>query len=204
SDYSHIAGAATDGSNAISGGRITWPGPGSIKTNWSYLRNNPVYSSDIVTSAAGTITPQVMLDVKVTASSQISTGGELVLTATVQNLGVVPARNLSIDLNLDNRYFEVKAGEVQKGELPVGGKWVAPITVQVKDEAYGENFALKPTVAFEASYGGVTSTYLAKGELALSIGQKPAIVELPFDLTVIIIIAVFLVSMILAVAIARR
>ncbi|MEM3402003.1 MAG: transglutaminase domain-containing protein [Candidatus Hadarchaeales archaeon] len=203
-DYSHIAGATTDGSNAISGGKISWPGPGSIKTNWSYLVNRPVYSQEIVASASGTITPQVMLDVKLTSSPQISTEGTLVFTATVQNLGSVPAKNLLIDLNLDSRYFEVKAGEVQKGELPVGGKWVVPITVLVKDAAYGENFELEPTVTFEASYGGVTGEYIARGALTLSVGQKPAIIGLPLDLTMILIIAVLVVSIISVAIIARR
>lgn len=202
-DYSHIAGAATDGFNALSDGEISWPGPGSIKTTWKYERNRPVLNQDMVSLTSGKIVPEVMFDVKVVASPQISPEGTMVLTVTTQNLGVTPVQNLLIDLGIDNKYFEIVGGELQSSLLSAGDKWVSPITVSVKDEAYGENIVLSPKVTFDATYGGAALRYLARGELTLLMPEKRAII--PLELTeMILLILVFILAIVSGVLVARR
>ncbi|MEW6592511.1 MAG: transglutaminase domain-containing protein [Candidatus Hadarchaeota archaeon] len=204
SDYFHIVGASTGGEGVVdSQGSINWPGPGAISTNWQYYVGQPVASGDVTRDISGTVAPEVLLDITVEPSSQI-TGDNMAVTVTVKNMGKNSAENLSLALDLDTTYFEAPASQT-KSSLTSNEQWVATFSTRLKDNAYGNSHAIKANVNYATSYSGLTGGLLATGERGLSIAARPESPLVSQDFLLYILIGVVIgVAVAVAVAVARR
>ncbi|MEW6222535.1 MAG: transglutaminase domain-containing protein [Candidatus Hadarchaeota archaeon] len=204
SDYYHIVGASTGGEGVVDAqGSINWPGPGAISTNWQYYGGQPVASDEITRSISGTVAPEVLLDINVEPSSQI-TGDNMAVTVTVKNMGKNKVDNLSLALDLDSNFFEAPSAQT-KSSLVSNEQWVATFSARLKDNAYGNSHTIKANANYESSYSGVAGGLLAVGERGLSIAARPEVPLVPQDIMFYLLIVVVIgVAVVVAVAVARR
>lgn len=198
-DYSHIVGATTGGTEVVKSSGVVWPGPGVIREFWSYYTGQ---STQVDATSSGNVIPEVMLDVSVQASSQIS-DGVLPFTVTVKNMSRNQADNVSLTLGLNSTYFEPV--DVQsKSSLASNEQWVASFDVTLKDNAYGQSHDIQATATYASEYTGITGQLAAVGSRTVSVAAKPASPVVSQDLMIYVLLGVVAAAVVGVVAVVAR
>ncbi len=202
-DYGHIVGASTGGDGVVKSQGIIWPGPGQVGTSWNYNIGEP---ADLTVTTTGSVAPEVLLDLTVSTSPQITADGKLTISLRVKNLGRGAATGLTASLNLDPALFEVENSTQQQSSLASGGTWDASFTVKLKDNAYGATHSITPTVTYASSYAGTSGNFTANTTSSVSVAAKPEQVpDFLLDPTFLLIVVAIIAAVgVVAAVVARR
>jgi len=185
----HLIVLTSDGGNLVDGTQIGIPGDCGTPS-YSYIPPNP----NLSVGASVAVTPVVAVEPTIFAADEIE-DGTWRFTVEVTNEGSQGVSDVSVELQVDDTYFEAPPAE-NIGDLGSGLHQYAYFDVGVKQSV--ENSPVTAVVTYDSTYGTFSSE-----EETLATAQLPSpAAELP--LTTMMILVVIVIGLVAGIAAVLR
>jgi len=185
----HLISLTSDGSNLVDGTQIGIPGDCG-KPSYSHIPPDP----DLSVEASRAVTRVVAVEPTVYADDEIE-DGTWRFTVKVVNEGSQSVSDVSVELQVDDTYFEAPPAE-NIGDLGAGLQQYVYFDVVVKQSA--ESSPVTAVVTYDSTYG----TFRSEEETLVTAYIPSAAAELPW--TMLIILVVIMIGLVVGIAAVLR